>query len=134
MITIELDTSNILITLIASLASVVISVVATWYFSKSHYTRRPHPVTENDIRMEEISHAFRTKALGLVFVCTVFILFLLCNIMGSCRHDAPELEGAGRLLLQVSSRLLLPTALSSAIPISDLQGLSPKMRTKLKPR
>ena len=76
--TLYLDPATIFITLASSAISIAISVLATWYFSKRHYSRatRPQPVTENDIKMRDYDNGFRIAlvcVVGAVIVITMLI-------------------------------------------------------------
>ena len=71
--TIYLDPATISI----ALASSAISIFATWYFSKRHYSRppRPQPVTENDIKLRDTENLFRFSALCILgFLILIVIL------------------------------------------------------------
>ena len=79
MITIELDLTTILVTAIASIISVVVSGVITWYFSRRHYTRASQTVRENDIKLQSGKHEFYFGVLLIVllFGGSFGFLFLL---------------------------------------------------------
>ena len=62
MITIDLNLSSILVTVICS----VVSIAVTWWFSKRHYTRPSLPITENDIKMQRIKNDYLTMMLWVV--------------------------------------------------------------------
>ena len=73
--TIHLDPATIFI----ALASSAISIFATWYFSKRHYSSppRPQPVTENDIKLRDTENIFRFLALCIlgVLIFTAIVVF-----------------------------------------------------------
>ena len=66
--TIHLDPATVLIAATSS----AISILATWYFSKRHYSiaPRPQPVTENDIKLRDNDNTFR-------FLVTIVVAFLI---------------------------------------------------------
>ena len=88
MITIEIDITTILITVISSIVSVVASSSVTWYFSRRHYTRVSRPVTENDIKLQSGKHEFYFAVLYIVFglgglLVLAALLFVLVPLLSS---------------------------------------------------
>ena len=79
MITIEINITTFLITVISSIVSVVASGLITWHFSRRHYTRVSRPVTETDIKLQSGKHEFYVAVLSIVLV--MGILFALLFIM-----------------------------------------------------
>ena len=77
MITIEIDITTILVTVIASIISIALSGVITWYFSKRHYTRSSQPVTENDIKLQSQRYEFYVAVLFIVLFLGGFLGFLI---------------------------------------------------------
>ena len=73
MITIELDLTNAVV----AVASSVVSILATWYFSRRHYMRTPPPVTENDITLESNKKEFR---IIVVIALLVFLAIIVCMV------------------------------------------------------
>ena len=83
MITIELDLSAILIAAISSLVSIAGSAIVTWYFSKRHYMRRPQPVTENEVVLEQSNKEFKLVAIFLIGIFLIFGLMIIGIICGT---------------------------------------------------
>ena len=75
--TLYLDPATILITV----ASSAISILATWYFSKRHYSRapRPQPVSENDIQIRNYDNGFR-----FAVVCVVGAIIVIAMLIFGC--------------------------------------------------
>ena len=81
MITIEISITPFLITVIASIVSVVASGLITWFFSRRHYTRVSRPVTETDIKLQSGKHEFYVAVLSIVLVMGILfaLLFLIAR-------------------------------------------------------
>ena len=75
--TIHLDPTTILI----AVASSAISIFATWYFSRRHYSRAPRSrlVTENDLKLRDSENVFRFSVL-----CVVGFLIFIAIIVFGC--------------------------------------------------
>ena len=76
--TIHLDLATILI----AVASSAVSIFATWYFSKRHYSRSPSPlpVTENDIALQDNQNVFHFFVICVVaFVILMTVLVFACD-------------------------------------------------------
>ena len=69
------------VTILIAVASSAISILATWYFSKRHYSRapRPQPVTENDIKVRDNDNVFR-----LLIVCVVGFVIVIAMLIFGC--------------------------------------------------
>ena len=67
-------------TVIVAVILAIISVSATWYFSKRYYTResRLHPVTDNDLQAQ----ANRYNFWAVVIIFVALILFAALVIVG----------------------------------------------------
>ena len=81
--TIHLDPATILI----AVASSAVSIFATWYFSKRHYSRspRPLPVTENDIALQDNQNLFRFST-----ICVVAFVILMTVLVFNCEPTTPR--------------------------------------------
>ena len=70
-ITIE---SGVAATAIVALVSIIISVAATWYFSKRRYSRQPRrtaPLQEEHIRLAEIEKEKLTNVLTVIAIAVI---------------------------------------------------------------
>ena len=79
---IEVDLLTILIAFVSSVVSSAVSVWATWYFSRRHYTRTRtnRPITENDIKMESNRMEFRLIAMTILSILILLIaLVFVCG-------------------------------------------------------
>ena len=76
MITLELSQTNILVTAGFSLASIVVTALITWYFSKRHYLRTRRTVTENDITLERNRLDY-----GVIALVALLLFFLMFTCM-----------------------------------------------------
>ena len=81
--TVTFDLTNVLIASITCL----ISVLATWFFSRRHYTRasRRQTVSENEITLQEKQNEFR---LNIVLVLALLLAFAM--LIGSSTYCMTE--------------------------------------------
>lgn len=77
--TVSIDLTNVLIALITCL----ISVLATWFFSRRHYTgaSRRQTVSDNEITLQEKQNEFRLNV-----ILVVVLLLSLMVLMGSATY------------------------------------------------
>ena len=68
--------SDILVNIVVAIFSMVVSSIVTWYFSKRRYSEARDPITEEDIRMEEVKNEFRDKILEAITMLAFFLLLL----------------------------------------------------------
>ena len=63
-----------------SAVTLVLSVIATWYFAKRHYTKSAEPITDNDLVAQSARHKFYINLLwGSVFL--VFMMGMVWNMV-----------------------------------------------------
>ncbi len=88
MITIELNIGTILTAIIPAAISTIISVLATWFFSKRYYTResssRERPVTEYEATNQTMISILRITAttVTIMVITTTLITGLFLLIVG----------------------------------------------------
>ena len=68
--------SSVLLTVSSTIVSVIVSVAATWYFARRHYTKRTVPITRQEIELEKVKNEFRSDALVAVFLIVFFGLLI----------------------------------------------------------
>lgn len=69
-------TPEITVTVVASVATALVSSIVTWYFSKRRYSRMERPITETDIEMEKVKNEIRSEMLGFLLLAILAMGFL----------------------------------------------------------
>ena len=59
--------SHVIVASVSTVISATVSVLATWYFSKRHYSRARRPVTDADVAMEKVKSEHREKLAGTLW-------------------------------------------------------------------
>ena len=67
--------SSALLTIASTVAGMIVSIGATWYFAKRHYSKNGEPASPQQIELEIVKNRFRFLA-TIVIVSSAFFLLL----------------------------------------------------------
>ena len=84
--TITVD-SNIWITIVIAVLSVLASSLVTWYFSRRHYSRPQEPNTEHDVALMNAKRDLVTSVLKNVHWPMWLLIVAIVLVMIECRNQ-----------------------------------------------
>ena len=83
--TITIDT-NIWVTIVIAVLSVLASSLVTWYFSRRHYSRPSESNTEHDVALMNAKRELVTSVLKNMYWPMFLLIFAIVMVMIECRN------------------------------------------------